>query len=102
MEVNHFGEVAVSMAELTLQIPDELAERLKSIEQQLPALLEQLVQDEGIVDSAVQVGRVPNSDVLVYTDVGLSANPSHPSAGLGLQGIFSSAETFKPTSSKKP
>lgn len=69
MEVNHFGEVAVSMAELTLQIPDELAERLKSIEQQLPALLEQLVQDEGIVDSAVQVGRVPNSDVLVYTEV---------------------------------
>lgn len=57
------------MAELTLQIPDELAERLKSIEQQLPALLEQLVQDEGIVDSAVQVGRVPNSDVLVYTEV---------------------------------
>ena len=57
------------MAELTLQIPDELAERLKSIEQELPSLLEQLVQDDRTVDLADQVSSVSNNDALVYTEV---------------------------------
>ena len=57
------------MAELTLQIPDELAERLKPIEQELPSLLEQLVQDNRTVDLADQVSGVSNNDALVYTEV---------------------------------
>ena len=57
------------MAELTLQIPDELAERLKPIEQELPSLLEQLVQDDRTVGLADQVSGVSNNDALVYTEV---------------------------------
>ncbi|MEM8808804.1 MAG: hypothetical protein AAGF01_22530 [Cyanobacteria bacterium P01_G01_bin.38] len=57
------------MAELTIRIPDELAERLKPLEQSLPDLLEQLVQDSGSINLAAQVRLVPNSDTLVYTEV---------------------------------
>ncbi|NEQ99319.1 MAG: hypothetical protein F6K30_21865 [Cyanothece sp. SIO2G6] len=57
------------MVELTLQISDELAERLKPLQNQLPQLLEQLIQVDNGANLASQIGSVPDSGTLVYAEV---------------------------------
>ena len=57
------------MAELTLHISDELAERLKPITQQLPTLLEQVLADNLKANDIASIEPGISSNVLVYTEV---------------------------------